>query len=605
MRFSPYLILCLLFMLSGQGHGQYFGEQVLEKSFERSDFFFQPAYLNPFGIGRFGAVAPGLIDDPLLDLRINPAYPASDSLGTHTLYLDFRNAREIRENPYTPYRGMMDYAASSWIPYPRYFMETRDAPEPVFSAAWIGRPLAGKSGFTTGVTLQVISQDEPYYAVPQDIYKSNVGLDYNGSRMSEGFSGPVTDRGGGSDAMHQEGHFLSAFSALSIGSRLDLGIRLAHAGFSREGTFGSYYSWDNRGVPDYENASDYRTERVQDYDHWDVSAGLNLRLPAGSRIGASAGYLKGKAGQTLDDENISMYRWGNLPDTINTSFYYQEGYGNRVWDHDGRTLYGGVNLRMPVQENTTLDIHYRLRKESVDISLAAGIMDTSFSRYRYEGSGYDYRSQSVFALHDERTGAGTREALRHDFSAAVWMRPAEKTRVRIGFHFEAHDIRTATEERVLARRFVYNEWTNTYDGHRLHRESVEEDKTLFWDLHIQSSRFQIPVIVEHRLSDLFELTFGIDRSLTRYRITDETLAVFEYRDITVNGVSTDKTHFGERYREPVERRSRTETSMLAGCTISPSDKFRVRLLAVPRYMKTWEGTRFQVFQWWISFHLSN
>lgn len=599
-------IIILLFPFVA-GHGQYYDEQVLDKSFEKSDFFFHPVYLNPYGIGNFGAVAPGLIDDPLLDIQINPAYLASDSLKTHSLYLDFRNAREIKQNNYSPYWGVMDAASScrSYIPYPQYYIETRSELEPVFSGAWIGRPLGQKSSWTTGMSIQVISQDEPYYTIPQDIYTSNIGLDYNGNRSAESFSGPITDRSGGSDEMHQEGYFVSAFTSTAIGSKLDLGLRLSRAGFDREGSWGSHYYWDNSGISDYENTSDNLTNRYQSYNHWDFSGGLNVALSPQTLFGISAGYLDGAADQALDAENLSMYRWTGNPDTSNSSYYYQGGSQNQRWDHDGQSLYGGLNLRTALDKKTVLDIHYRILKEDVDIALASGIMDTSNSRSHSSGTDYHYDSNYLYALHDNRTGSGSQDALRHFITAALRMQVGPQTRVSLGLHYEAHDVKTSTTEQVLADRFSYNEWDNQYDGHQLRQEFVDEKKSLLWDLHIESSKLQIPVIINHRLSNVFELTFGLNRSMTHYRITDETLALFDYRNITVNGIPENKTNFGERYRQPVENRSNIQTSILAGFTLSPSENFDIRLLAVPQYMKTWEGTKLQNFQWWIAFNLAH
>jgi hypothetical protein len=76
---------------------QYWGERVLEKGFEQTDFFFVPSNLLPYGIGTFKATTPGLLDDPLLNLAVNPAWYRSDSLSDTYLYADFRSARTIKD----------------------------------------------------------------------------------------------------------------------------------------------------------------------------------------------------------------------------------------------------------------------------------------------------------------------------------------------------------------------------------------------------------------------------------------------------------------------------------------------------------------------------
>ncbi|MCI0493569.1 hypothetical protein L0Z72_01070, partial [candidate division KSB1 bacterium] len=54
------LIFLIILMSTTMGYGQYSAETVLEKSFERMDFFFAPDYLNPYGIGDFSGAMPGL-----------------------------------------------------------------------------------------------------------------------------------------------------------------------------------------------------------------------------------------------------------------------------------------------------------------------------------------------------------------------------------------------------------------------------------------------------------------------------------------------------------------------------------------------------------------
>ena len=96
-KISLYFIFFLLlnFLVVDISFGQYWGEKVLEKSFERSDFFFQPVYVNPFGLGTFNKVTPGLINNPLLNLSVNPALFSTDSSRNTFLYIDFRNSKTI------------------------------------------------------------------------------------------------------------------------------------------------------------------------------------------------------------------------------------------------------------------------------------------------------------------------------------------------------------------------------------------------------------------------------------------------------------------------------------------------------------------------------
>lgn len=177
------LTFFLLFLPFNVGLAQYFGEQVMEKSFEQADFFFTPYRLIPFGIGNFKNSVSGVLDDPLANLDVNPAYLYRDSMQASYVYFDFRSAREIRESrdiyfPY-PMLGIRTLDLVRMPSYPRFYVNTRRELEPVISAAYLLRPIEGPLGnLSLGVTYQMVSQDEKYYPIPQDIYKSVLGADY-------------------------------------------------------------------------------------------------------------------------------------------------------------------------------------------------------------------------------------------------------------------------------------------------------------------------------------------------------------------------------------------------------------------------------------------
>ena len=176
-------ILFLLMMLAGTvSQAQYYGERVLPKGFETTDFFFTPSNVIPYGLGQFAGTTPGVLRDPLLDLVLNPAYLRLDSTRSDLMiYTDFRAARAIKDQPdfIYPWYRVADMRASLWVPYPTVYLENRRELEPVFSGALIGRPLGELApGLLVGLTYQLVMQDEKYYSVPQDIYRSVVGADY-------------------------------------------------------------------------------------------------------------------------------------------------------------------------------------------------------------------------------------------------------------------------------------------------------------------------------------------------------------------------------------------------------------------------------------------
>src|SRR3989339_2282899 len=135
------LPLCLLLTLDPLSlQAQYYGERVLEKSFEQTEFFFTPAPLTPFGIGGFRSVSPSIFQDPLSRLAVNPAFFSIHTLKDHYAYLDFRSVSEIRSMANFYYYPMASYRVSvdiAYAHYPRYHYDTRKELQPIFSGAYL------------------------------------------------------------------------------------------------------------------------------------------------------------------------------------------------------------------------------------------------------------------------------------------------------------------------------------------------------------------------------------------------------------------------------------------------------------------------------------
>lgn len=603
--FIGIMILMGLFMTS-TALAQYFNERVLEKSFEQTDFFFKPSYLNPYGIGGFGSAAPGLFDDPLLNLIINPAYLTTDSGSRHYAYMDFRNSQEIQDQPTIyphSYYNMTSSIAVDYRVYPIYYIDSRKELEPVFSGAYMARPFGNRlGGLSFAATYQIILQDDNYYDIPQDIYRSNQGYDYAGNRMWESSDIPITDRYSGTDEMHQEGHFASFFTGFSPFDRLNLGFRLSRVFFNRDGGFGSQNVWKSGYYGSGSSASYYMNQRGQDYDHWDASGGLHVRLSGATVLGVMAGTLWGDAVQEMAGEDSSLYDYGTIGVGPDWSYYYRSGVSDRYWKHDGSSTYGGVNLSSRVGKGRVFNFYYRVFKENVDISLNSALRDTSYSNYHHEDSDWEYDSESRYTLIDSRTGSGTREGFAHTLAAVLQWQIESRVQLDFGIHVDHRTKHTMTSEHVFADRHTGSEWSNLQQE-REYYSATTEDKELLWDFKSIVTNIQIPLILRYRLSKPIEILFGVTRSMKRWTLTDETLAIFDYRTVIENETTTHRENFGERYTMPEEKRSDVTTSILGGLTISATKHFNVRFLVVPQFIKTYDGTELSTFQWWIDFSL--
>ncbi len=598
-----FILIAGLLFIASRAPAQYWGEQVTEKSFEKNDLFFHPREINPYGITGFGNAMIGLLDDPLLLIQVNPAYLNHDSLKKHYVYTDFRNEREITDRPdyYYPVYGVYDMARS-YIPYYSYYTETRKTHEPVFSGAYLFRPVENNHSVTLGITYQMVSQDEDYYAIPQDIYRSNAGYDYAGNKTAESGDIQINDVYSGQDDMHQDSHILSIMGGFKLSSKLFSGIRVGRITYSRDGGYGNQYVYD-ASYYYHESRNKYWTNRDQSYDHWDVSGGLQYQLNAKTSLGATGGYLTGDAEQNMTQ--ASYYFSERDESAENWSHYYSDGSVVQKWHHDGATYYGRFNFNTQIDQKTSFHLYYQYLKEDVDITNQSSIHDTSYSEYFHKGSEYYYHSRYISALNDVRSGSGFREADRHYLTAALRFRPDHKTKIYLGMHYEDHDMKTRTIENVLADNYYDNFYSSSYyDEEQTHYRSTDESKDLKWNLTVNAYKVQIPVMFTRRLNKTFEIIFGVNRTFNQWEITEQTLAVFDYQKMVINKKSEIKTNFGERYTQPVEKKSDVSTAFLIGLNIKPADLFTVRLTAVPEYMKTYDGSKLNTFQWWMGFVLN-
>ena len=590
----------LLLGFPGTMLGQYWGERVLQKGFEQTEFFYRPSFLNPYGMTGFQSVTPGLISDPLLDLIINPARVDLDSSQSVYLYTDFRSAREVTESLPTIFPAYADYAArvsSDMIYFPRAYLATRRELEPVFSGALIGRVLPEAAPeLLVGLSYQLVLQDDRYYGVPQDIYRTAAGYDYSGMRAAAADQIPIADRYSGKDNMHQEGNSLSGFARYALLENLVLGARLSRVTFERSGSHGSANLWQ------YSSASSSLWSnfewRDQTYSHWDVSGGIEYTVLERSTIGLSGGYLWGEAAQSLRNADSSYYNYSSSP---SGSYYIRSANTGQNWLQDGETKYFGIDFRSRLSPSTSLNLIYQYQHAAVDIGVGSSIQDTSYSTWTWENEGVVNSSTSHSLLNDVRNGGGTDLAMTHRFLASVQWRPSEKVTLSIGAQYEWYESETRTDESVLlASRSAY--WSSQGDWDS--RYSRNESKDLQWTFTTLRTSFQIPIFLTIQASEVVEFLIGLNRNMARWKLEDVTTAIFRYRESVNNGVVERRENFGERYTEPTEEVSDVQTAFLAGLTVSPTRALRLRLLMVPNFKDSYDGPELQQLQWWIGLALT-
>ncbi len=591
------LALIFIFLYSTNLFAQYWGERVMEKSFEHTDFFFMPYTLNPYGISGFKLTTPGLIDDPLVNLSVNPALIYSDSIKDNYLYFDFRSAKTITEgNSILPcytldYRSSFATDVMYYRPYPWIYVNTRRELEPVFSGGYIGSPL---TGFVVGATYQLVLQDGKYYDVPQNIYKSTIGADYAGNRAAAESTLPIVDKYSGEDKMHQLGHFISAFGKFEIPLIGDIGLKISRVLFDRSGSIGSKNLWDSYYYRTSSSLYSNMETRKQDYDHWEASVGAQLNLSNQFSIGATIGQLWGQANQSLLEDDSSHY---NYSSSNYGSYYISAGRTRQNWKHDGTTNSLGINLLYQPSEKYKWNIIYQRISSSIDLDLMSNINDTSFSTYSYLYNDTMRTSTSYYFLRDNRKGNGEQTILQNKIQISLQWQIDERANLSLGLQYEFQNNETNTSENIKADMLSY--YKSGYDNYSWLSGNTQL-KELRWKFTAEKTSLIIPVIFSYKVSKALSLMCGLNRVMTQTNINEVTLAIFNNRKTNYNGAITDENNFGERYTTPEEIVSDIKTTFLGGITISPSEHFSIRLLGVPSFRDTYDGTKMNEMQWWLS-----
>lgn len=601
---SLFIIISLFSLLHIQVEAQYWGERALEKSFEQSNLFYNPFFLNPYGIRAFRDIPAGFIDDPINNLNMNPAsLPDPDVLPRH-IYVDFRGDRH-QPDVIHHYWGIRTFnwatsqTASAWFIDPRWFSQAREEPEPFFSAAIMGYPSPNRlSNLFIGLNYQLIYTDERYYHVPADIYRSQFGLAADG-RLASGMENvPIIDRLDGSDHMNHQGHFLSGFLGLRLSDNFTIGFRGGFVTIARDGSQGQLRVFDDYFSPG--RISQWRNwnDRTQDYMHVDLSGGINILVSENTRIGVTIGWLSGDADQALDRTRFSLYADGEQG--TDDRWYYNrlEAEAIQRWDQEGNTWYGSLDATFRLAENQSFILNLSTLTSDIDLRNSSSIMDTAYyaSRWTHPDGAWT-EHQTISYVIDERTGSGTRDLLTIRTMAAYHWRLDERTRVEFGISGMRHRTNIGTRETVYSERLRDSESVGHWE--RSYFYFKEEDKDLVWDFSSRRLDLSIPLVIHRELSNILDLTLGINRRLRAWTIDDETIAYVRYREHIENDTYRFDQNFGERFREPRERISESTTSGIIGLTVNLTEQFGIRTLLEPNI-----NDLPKITQWWLAFRMN-
>ena len=594
-------IILLIALLPVISIAQYYGERSTSQSFENSELYFNSHYLNTFGINSYKDVAAGLIDDPFLNIYINPANIPDLGDSEVYLYVDFRGDRTEIEiaNMYTPYYYAMD---SYYRPYydRRWLYTVKSEPEPIVSLGFLTYPLGLENkNIYVGGTYQLLYGESNYYTMPYGIYYSNIYYDSFGAKMEDRSSIPIVDRYSGSDEMTLQGHLFSGFAGMKINDKLNVGLSFNGVFHTREGSYSNISNdeYNTTNTDEYKNhSSQYR---LQDYNHFDVSAGVNYLLNEKNKIGVKLGILNGVADQKYDQSNSHFYRSNTEFTDPNWNYSLSESNNAQNWKNDGSTKYIGFDFSKKLKNDNDLFLFYRYTSSNVNTTSSTIMSDTSYysSKYTYN-NGY-YRNKSISSLHDSRTGTGERISDKHEGMLNIKWTLTEKANLVAGIYFNKIISKVNDNEPVVVVRNSTWESKSTnpdYPYDNSDSRYLFEDKTLEWRYKSNNWSIQIPIILNTQFDEHFGMMIGISRVLKGWRVTDATTAYFTKREKIENGVTKLETNFGERYTQPDDNYTEEYFDLITQLNLNITDKFKASLLINPEFENI-----FRVSQWWLSF----
>lgn len=581
---------------------QYWGERTTEQSFEQSELYFTSHFLNTFGVYRFKNVAPGLIDDPFLNLYLNPANLPEFSESQTLLYLDFRGDRTeepVLDYGITPYFGYDSYYMYCIPPDPRWLSTTRAEPEPIVSLGILSYPISEiTKNFFVGGSYQLIHKEEPFYTNPYWIYNSRYLYDSFGGRMEGLDNVPIQDRYSGADEMSNEGHLFSGFIGYNLTEKISLGIGLNGVFHARDGKYINSYSDEYGDTNDWEWQNYQGKIRKQDYDHLDINIGGNYWLNEAINVGLKIGQLNGKAKQKYDSDNnyLSKYKTPGISDEW--SYYFSDGSTIQNWKHEGNTQYISFNFNRQVNERKKINVYYQYSVADININTSSSITDTSHHTSHWQNSyssvWYEYLGFS--STHDVRRGSGQRKKYIHQAMMSYYWQLSPKSSLNFGIYVSRNDTKVSISEPAIVSRYSEYEHSDSQGDYYHDLRKLYEDKQLEWRFKSTDWSLQIPVILNFKLSDHWGMMLGVNRILRSWKIEDETIAYYKKRERIEDGTVKNETNFGERFTQPTEKISEDFTDVIAGFDVAVSQEFKIKLLIDPEFV-----SHFRVAQWWLGF----
>lgn len=560
--------------------------QPLQKSFENTAFFGQPMNIIPGYYGNLGTSFMGVIDDPFLNLALNPALLPDKP---HYIYTAFQTTPTISTN-YGPVIAYFNTVA----PYYNNGDNQWHIAQPSFTTAYLGRPFNNSKVFI-GLAYQGLYFNDDYYSVPDNTYLPETdftALDATGVLPTDN-----------ADKMIQNGHFFTVWAGYEFNGA-SVGLKINRSLFNRTGRSQHAYGYGCCYLAALDYApiidpyfNDGTRSRSQNYSHWDVSVGLNKTISENFSAGLSLGLIVSEAGQGFN-RNIGNLYYSPITITNLNFFNSQNSSVTQGWKQDGNTWYGSLYGSYKFNKNSTLTFSYRMSQFSNDLSIES----LNTGKFLRKNSRPTYPDTATVTLvrtgHSLLTheGGGRMKDTDHRLSLIMNMDFGKKFKTFFGIQFSYLKRGYDTSERVSVSKFWSSKSTYAPSGF-VDSTQTQRDiiKDLKWNFDGYFRTFRFPVMLKIQVTHWLNFDMGASPVFIKHHYSAPVINDFQIRKIVVNGDIIIRRDFTTKFNNKFTDYDFRMPAFF-GVSVQPNNLLSFRISASPVIFKDDHGF-YQTSNW--------
>lgn len=538
----------------------------------------------------FKEITPGLIDNPFLNIFINPSR-ITEIKDRFNFYADFRAERIKEEQKFVDYpmpHLRPDFYFPIYVRLPIYSTsKAQIEPEPKFSIGFITAPLKSIANkFFIGATYQIIHKVESFYSVPSWIYYPSIDYDLLGNRLAEVDYYPSYDIFGEQDEMITSANLFSVFSGYKLIDNFSIGLQINRIDHFKDGIYRKTYNENSGNINNTIYYSNYFINRNRNYKQTDFAFGVTYSKSL-LKLGAKLGVLNGKADQSLKSTNSHFFQQ-NQPDLSPTwNIDYNDYKITQNWNNSGNVYYGGIDFFYNLTEDIHLTGYFNYAKGDINFQNSSIIKDTSYyySKYDYlmDNQNYWNKSKSSYSLIDNRTGDGVKK--KSDYSGLIVLRWKVSSNVKLIFglaYFEKNfDIKSREPViNEIVSMYTFNTNNLNYQNRNSYIQ-VFEDKVLEWNYSSVEFSYQIPVVFDFVLSEKFVISVLVNQIYGGIKTKEYTEAFINQRVRTENDSTKQMSNIIEKYTYPTIRYTFDKTDLIGKFKFNLHPNFKICFLINP------------------------